>query len=71
MEADRVQGRTAGPQPQVKVPSETQRQLGEMRPGEAWSHEAVARGYQAGGNQGEFTDRAPDAVGEEEHHGRS
>ncbi|BAD39192.1 hypothetical protein [Symbiobacterium thermophilum] len=39
---------------QGSVRSETQRVLSQLREGEAWSHRAVAMGYLAGGNEGQF-----------------
>lgn len=60
MDAGEVHGPERGSQPQGGR-SETRRQLQEMRPGEAWSHEAAARDYRAGGNEGEFTE---DPLGE-------
>ena len=39
---------------QGSVRSETQQVLSQLREGEAWSHQAAAMGYLAGGNEGQF-----------------
>ncbi|MBP2018065.1 hypothetical protein J2Z79_001464 [Symbiobacterium terraclitae] len=57
MNAEKHHGPERGRKP-PGVGSETRRQLQEMRPGEAWSHEQAARDYRAGGNEGEFAETA-------------